>query len=101
LPVGEPFRPRAGVLARRERVPRRADDGADGSRYPRAGRGARMRWQRAARWGVAVAGLGIAALLYFQTDERPPDERPPVATPADPEARAQSAAGTVVRFSDG
>jgi len=60
-----------------------------------------MRWQRAARWGVAVAGLGIAALLYFQTDERPPDERPPVAAPADPEARAQSAAGTVVRFSDG
>lgn len=60
-----------------------------------------MRWQRPARLIVAVAGIGIAVALYVQTRERPVADRPPVATPADPEARAQSSAGTELRFGVG
>lgn len=59
-----------------------------------------MRWQRTARWVVAAVGLGVAIALYTQTRERPPG-RPPPAAPADPEVRAQSSAGTVVRLSAG
>ena len=42
-----------------------------------------MRWQPVARWGVALAGVGVAVLLYTQTGERPESDRPAVATPAD------------------
>jgi lipopolysaccharide export system protein LptA len=59
-----------------------------------------MRWQRAARWIVAVAGLGVAVVLYTQTRERPAG-RPAPGVPADPEVRAESSAGTVIRLSDG
>lgn len=60
-----------------------------------------MRWQRAARWVVAIAGLGTAVALYVQTRERPADDRPTIATPADPEASVQSGRGTDVRFRNG
>lgn len=60
-----------------------------------------MRWQRAARWVVAAAGIGTAVALYTQTRERPVVDRPTVATPADPEAVSQSSGGTAVRFRNG
>lgn len=60
-----------------------------------------MKWQRGARWLVAATGLGTAIVLYTQTRERPEVDRPPVATPADPEASLQSSGGTSVRFRDG
>jgi lipopolysaccharide export system protein LptA len=60
-----------------------------------------MRWQRPARWFVAIAGLGFAVALYVQTRERPVDDRPAIATPADPEASVQSGGGTDVRFRNG
>ena len=43
------YRPRAGVFARSERVPRRADDRTHRGRRARAGGGPRMRWQTWAR----------------------------------------------------
>lgn len=57
-----------------------------------------MRWQKPVRWLVAAAGLATAITLYVQMRERPEVDRPPVATPADPEATVQSGAGTLVRF---
>lgn len=57
-----------------------------------------MRWQKPLRWLVAAAGIGTAVTLYVQMRERPPVDRPPVATPADPDATVQSGAGTLVRF---
>lgn len=60
-----------------------------------------MRWQRPVRWMVAVAGVSTAVMLYVQTRERPAVDRPPVATPADPEATVQSAEGTTIRYGSG
>jgi lipopolysaccharide export system protein LptA len=60
-----------------------------------------VRWQRAARWVVAVAGIGTAVALYTQTRERPAEDRPSVATPADPEAISQSAEGKYERYQGG
>lgn len=60
-----------------------------------------MRWQRVARWGVAAAGLATAVTLYVQMRERPVDDRPPVATPADPVATVQSTEGTITRVDAG
>lgn len=61
-----------------------------------------MRWQRAARWVVAVAGIGTGVALYVQTRERPAVDRPTVATPAaDPLAISQSSDGKLQRSRDG
>ncbi len=55
-----------------------------------------MRWQRVARVGVALAGLGTAVALYALSRERPVAERPEV-TAIDPAALSQSGAGVEVR----
>ncbi|ODS59433.1 MAG: hypothetical protein ABS36_00400 [Acidobacteria bacterium SCN 69-37] len=60
-----------------------------------------MRWQPLARWAVAAAGVATAVVLYTQTRERPPVDRPTVATPADPEAAMQSSGGTTMRLRNG
>ena len=56
-----------------------------------------MRWQRAARWGVAAAGLAVAVTLYVQMRERPVDRRPPPGRSSDPVATIQSTEGTITR----
>jgi lipopolysaccharide export system protein LptA len=60
-----------------------------------------VRWQQAARWGVAIGGIVTAVVLYTQTGERPPEEKPAVATPIDPEAKVQSGEGTDTRYKAG
>src|SRR5262245_29948170 len=57
-----------------------------------------MRWQKAARLGVAVVGLGTAAAIYALTRERPVQNKPQVSTTFDPKATAQSGAGEQVRY---
>jgi lipopolysaccharide export system protein LptA len=57
-----------------------------------------VKWQRAARLGLAVAGVTTAAALYLFTRERPVEHPPRVSAPADPAATSQSGAGVEVRF---
>ncbi|MEO7191538.1 MAG: LptA/OstA family protein [Vicinamibacterales bacterium] len=56
-----------------------------------------MNWQRGARLGVAVVGLGTAVALYVLTRERPPQQNlPPMTTQIDPTVTSQSGAGVQV-----
>lgn len=57
-----------------------------------------MRWQRAARLGVAAAGLTTAVALYVFTRERPTVERPPAVGPSDPAATTQSGPCVQLRY---
>jgi lipopolysaccharide export system protein LptA len=60
-----------------------------------------MKWQKAARLVVAIAGVGVAVALYVSTRERPVAERPATGTVADPDAVLQSSPGKQTRFQDG
>jgi lipopolysaccharide export system protein LptA len=59
-----------------------------------------VRWQKAARYGVALSGVGVAVWLYASTRTRPSLERPTTGTVADPQATVQAAAGSQTRTRD-
>lgn len=60
-----------------------------------------MRWQKPARWFVAIAGVATAVTLYVQTRERPATDLPQIATPADPAAISQTSQSSLVRYNGG
>jgi lipopolysaccharide export system protein LptA len=59
-----------------------------------------MRWQRAARFVLVVAGLATAVAIYVLTRERPVEDAPPP-LPDERDARQVSGPGTVTFARDG
>jgi lipopolysaccharide export system protein LptA len=57
-----------------------------------------VKWQKAARIGLAAAGVATGVVLYLFTRERPPAEQVRVGVPSDPAATSQSGPGVEVRF---
>ena len=61
-----------------------------------------MRWQKSARVGLAIAGLGIAAaIVYYSRKGAPPPEQPPSIATLDPKLASQGFGGNESKSKDG
>jgi lipopolysaccharide export system protein LptA len=61
-----------------------------------------VRWQKSARVGLAIAGLGIAAaIVYYSRKGPPPPAPPPAIATLDPKVAAQGLAGNEYKTKDG